>query len=174
MKAVILCGGYGTRLAPLTNKIPKVMIKLGGIPCLEHIINHLHTFGVNEIILDVHYKHQVIMDYFGDSVLYHYQKELLPEEETIESLGGWLNNEYAVVANGDTITDVSITGMMQLGRGKNIMYMDSKEKDVYAGTKILSPAYWSGDRHFLPYYSTAQWCDIGTWTGLRKARERFK
>jgi NDP-sugar pyrophosphorylase family protein len=86
MNALILSAGLGTRLKPLTNKVPKPMIKVAGRPVLEHLIFHLHKYGIRNIILNLHYLPLKIMEHFGSSVLYTYENELLGESRTIKTL----------------------------------------------------------------------------------------
>ncbi len=64
MKVVILAGGFGTRLSEYTDKIPKPMVDIGGIPMIEHIMNHYSRYGFNEFILCLGYKQEIIKDYF--------------------------------------------------------------------------------------------------------------
>jgi len=66
MKAVILAGGLGTRLRPLTNKKPKPMLPLGNKPLLEHLIKWIRKNGVKDIVLCVSYLHETIEKHFGD------------------------------------------------------------------------------------------------------------
>jgi NDP-sugar pyrophosphorylase family protein len=61
MKAVILAGGLGKRLRPLTNKKPKPMMPLGGKPILEHLIKWIKKNGIKEIVLCVSYLHKTIL-----------------------------------------------------------------------------------------------------------------
>jgi glucose-1-phosphate cytidylyltransferase len=64
MKVVILAGGFGTRLSEYTDKIPKPMVEIGGIPMIEHIMNHYDQFGFKEFIICLGYKQEIIKDYF--------------------------------------------------------------------------------------------------------------
>ena len=66
MKAVILAGGLGTRLRPLTNKKPKPMLELGKKPVLEHLIKWIKKNDVRNIVLCVSYLHEIIEKYFDD------------------------------------------------------------------------------------------------------------
>jgi len=66
MKAVILAGGLGTRLRPLTNKKPKPMLPLGKKPLLEHLIKWIRKNGIKDIVLCVSYLHETIEKHFGD------------------------------------------------------------------------------------------------------------
>jgi len=64
MKAVILAGGLGSRLSEETISKPKPMIEIGGIPILVHIMNIYSNFGIDEFIICMGYKKEVIIDYF--------------------------------------------------------------------------------------------------------------
>ena len=67
MKAVILCGGLGTRLSEETVKIPKPMVKIGDKPIIWHIMKIFQSFGVNEFLLAAGYKKEIIEEYFKDN-----------------------------------------------------------------------------------------------------------
>ena len=66
MKAVVLCGGKGTRLRPYTYNIPKPMLKLGNRPLLEFVLLNLKKNGIKDFILTVGYLRDQIEQYFGD------------------------------------------------------------------------------------------------------------
>jgi mannose-1-phosphate guanylyltransferase/phosphomannomutase len=70
LKAVVLVGGEGTRLRPLTNGLPKSMVPVLNKPFLEHTLAYLKRFGVENVILTVSYLPKVIQDYFGDGSSY--------------------------------------------------------------------------------------------------------
>ena len=67
MKTVILAGGYGTRLAEYTDKIPKPMVQIGDKPILSHIMNFYQSFGYDDFIIAAGYKNNIIIDYYKDS-----------------------------------------------------------------------------------------------------------
>src|SRR5919112_1446855 len=66
MKAVIMAGGQGTRLRPLTSNQPKPMIPIVGVPCMEHIVNLLKEHGFIDIVVTLQFMPEEIRDYFGD------------------------------------------------------------------------------------------------------------
>jgi len=172
MKALILSAGYGTRLGAITKETPKPMVKVGEYPVLEHLVFHLYKFGISQIMVNLHYKPEVIMEYFGPRLLYSYEKKLLGEEGTITSLQNWLSNDYTVIMNGDTLTDVDIIDMFRWSQGKNIKSMAG---EIYTGCKIIGPQYFMGDRSFLNFYNpNLYWQDIGTPDGLEKARKYYE
>ncbi|MEM1550657.1 MAG: sugar phosphate nucleotidyltransferase, partial [Candidatus Bathyarchaeia archaeon] len=70
MIAVVLAAGEGQRLRPLTYTRPKHMIPVGGKPVLEHLVNALKASGIEEILMVVNYKEEIIREYFGDGSKY--------------------------------------------------------------------------------------------------------
>src|ERR1044072_979528 len=82
MKAVVMAGGEGTRLRPLTSNQPKPMVPVAGKPCMEHIIELLRRHGMTDIVVTVAYLPQVIRGYFDDGgemgVELHYSVEERP------------------------------------------------------------------------------------------------
>src|SRR3990172_2482770 len=66
MKAVVMAGGEGTRLRPLTSNQPKPMVPIVGKPCMEHIVELLRTHGFDEVIVTLAFLPQAIRGYFGD------------------------------------------------------------------------------------------------------------
>lgn len=175
MNALILSAGLGTRLRPLTNRVPKPMIEVAGRPVLEHLIFHLHKFGIRNIILNLHYLPLKIMQHFGSSVLYTYENELLGEERTIQTIAKnfpFISQSYLVVMNGDTLTNIDLSMMFELSQGDSIKSMDGK---IYTGTKILSPNYFKGKKRINTFHSSETWWfDIGTPEGLTKARKFYE
>lgn len=168
MKALIFCAGNGTRLRPITNKTPKVMVEVGGKPVLEHLVDHLNSHGIHEIIVNLHHKPEKIMNYFGQRLIYFHEPHLLGEENTRELLErrGWLGDEY-VVMNGDTLTNVNITAM--ISQNLTTYFEDD---GVYAGTSF----YKRGDGTFYTYEKKDGefWIDMGTPDGLKKAKEHYE
>ena len=172
MIGLILSAGKGTRLGKLTKDTPKVMIEVGGKPVLEYLVERLEVYGVNPIIVNTHHYPLKIMEHFGDRCLYTYEPKLLGEKGTIESLKHFLKRDFAIIMNGDTLTDLNLNTMFMMSKGKNIRYMDG---DVYAGTKIINPEYFDNAPTFVNYQdASAKWYDIGTPEGLRKARKAYE
>jgi NDP-sugar pyrophosphorylase family protein len=88
MKAMILAAGSGTRLRPLTARIPKCMIPIGGKPILERTIEHLRRYGVTELVINVCTLPQVIMDTFGDGERWGVHIVYSVEERPLGTAGG--------------------------------------------------------------------------------------
>ncbi len=89
MNAVIITGGLGTRLHPLTHENPKALVKVAGKPIVEHQIDFLRTNNINNILLIVHYQADKVKEYFGDGKKFGVQIEYI-EEPTLRGTAGWL------------------------------------------------------------------------------------
>ena len=138
------------------------MVKVGGKPVLEHLIDHLAKFEIKQIIVNLHWKPQPLIDYFGDKLLYFYEPKLLGEKKTEDRLRDWLGFEYLVM-NGDTLTDIDINQMRMFSRG-NTSYDD----EVYTGIKYVLGGDSAWRRDYKCY-----WQYMGTVSGLQKARKRY-
>lgn len=114
MKAIILVGGFGTRLKSTIGDIPKPMADINGKPFLEHLLNYLHKQGVDEFILSVHHLKEKIIDYFGDN--FNGTKIIYAvEDEALGTGGAVLNAMKSVdyddrffVLNGDCFQDIDL------------------------------------------------------------------
>lgn len=169
MKALVLCAGYGTRLIPLTLTRPKCLVEVGGKPVLEHILEHLHRHGIDDVVVNVHYLYRQVVKHFGSRLLYFYEPELLGESETERRLLPWLGDEY-VVCNGDTLTDVDITAMATINRGGRLMSYTPDSK-IYTGITHVKQSFKPMIRKFVQKH---YWQDIGTPERLAKAREYYE
>lgn len=122
-KAVILCGGPGKRLRPLTDTIPKPLIKIGDKPVLEHLINVLKREGIGEIFLAVCYLGEKIEEYFGEGkkwgvkIVYSYEKKPAGGAGAIKLLEDKLDSTFAVL-NGDCLTDLPFAKMAKFHQQK--------------------------------------------------------
>ncbi|MCU1343750.1 MAG: Nucleotidyl transferase, partial [Acidimicrobiia bacterium] len=117
MKAVIMAGGEGTRLRPLTSNAPKPMLPIVNRPMMEHIIHLLRRHGFDEIVVTLAFLPQAITTYFGDGsefgVTMHYATELVPLG-TAGSVGNArdLLDERFLVISGDVLTDIDLTKLV--------------------------------------------------------------
>ena len=137
-KAVILAGGMGTRLRPITYEIPKALIPIGGKTITQHLFELLKKFGVTEIILAVGYLRKKIMDYFGDGSKFGVSVEYIEEEEPLGTAGPLkkakdLLNEAFIVSNGDELKDINIKEMYAL-------HKENKALATIALTKVDDPS----------------------------------
>ena len=113
MKAVILAGGFGKRLRPLTDDRPKPLIELNGVPILLLQIEWLKKSGIDEIILCIGYRKEAIMERIGDGSSFGIKVRYAIEEEPLGTGGALKNAESLIkdntsflVLNGDIITDI--------------------------------------------------------------------
>ena len=115
--AVIMAGGRGQRLRPLTNVVPKPMVKVAGRPILERIILHLVGFGVRRIFLSVNYLAHVVEAHFGDGTALGCLIEYLREDKPLGT-GGSLSllpdrpDRPLLVLNGDLVTQFDVERML--------------------------------------------------------------
>ncbi len=123
MKAVILVGGEGTRLRPLTCGIAKSMLPILNKPFLEHLIIYLRKYGVEDIILTVCYMPDSIRTYFGDGTQFGVSLTYVMENSPLGTAGAIKNverylSETFLVFNGDIFTDLDLSAMIALHREK--------------------------------------------------------
>jgi dTDP-glucose pyrophosphorylase len=110
LECVIMAGGRGERLRPLTDEIPKPMLQLGGKPILEHNIARLISFGIEKIYIAIRYRGQQIIDYFGDGSSRGISIEYIWEDKPLGTAGALsmiknIDTEYLLLMNSDLYTD---------------------------------------------------------------------
>lgn len=123
MKAVILAGGFGTRLSEETHAKPKPMVEIGGMPLLWHIMKIYSAHGINEFIICLGYKGQVIRDFFSNYFCYNSSE---PWKVTLANTGlhtmtggrlkrikKYLENETFCFTYGDTLNDLNIKNLIK-------------------------------------------------------------
>ena len=110
MQVLILCGGKGTRLRPLTKTIPKPMLEFGGKPFLEYLIEYYKKNDIKDFILAVGYLKEQIVEYFGNgkkfgvNIKYSFEEKPLGTGGAVYNAKKYLKGNFIVV-NGDTFTD---------------------------------------------------------------------
>lgn len=117
-KAVLMVGGLGTRLRPLTDNIPKPMLKVGNKPILETIILNFKKHGFVNFVLCVSYKAEIIEEYFGDGSSFGVNIEYVHENQRMGTVGALSLiskeklQEPFFVMNGDLLTNINFENMM--------------------------------------------------------------
>src|SRR5579862_976984 len=114
MKAVIMAGGEGTRLRPLTSNQPKPMLPMGNRPMMEHVVNLLRQHGFEDIVVTVAFMANAIRSYFGDGSELGVRMVYATEESPLGTAGSVRNameqlTERFLVISGDVLTDVDLT-----------------------------------------------------------------
>ncbi|MYM32513.1 NTP transferase domain-containing protein [Duganella sp. CY15W] len=139
MKAMILAAGKGTRVRPLTYDLPKPMIPILGKPVMAYLIEHLHKYGVTEIMVNVSYLHEKIEEYFGEGHQYNVQigysfegytndqGEIVPQPlgsaggmKKIQEFGGFFD-DTTIVLCGDALIDLDIKSALFEHRRKGAL-----------------------------------------------------
>ena len=119
MKALILAGGRGKRLRPLTDKIPKSLIPINKKPLIQYTINYLKKFGINEIIICSGYKSKQIQNFlkkkknFGCKIEYSIESDPLGTAGAIRNAIKNLSDESFLVINGDVITNIDLKKILK-------------------------------------------------------------
>lgn len=117
MRAMILAAGFGTRLRPLTNTVPKALVPVAGRPLIEYGLLFLKAHGIKEVIINLHHLGEKIRATLGDGSLYGLRITYSPEDPILESGGGlknaqpFLDGETFVVLNCDTIIDLDLQAL---------------------------------------------------------------
>lgn len=117
MQAIIMAGGVGSRLRPLTNDIPKPMVKMINKPVLYYIINLLKRHGFYDIGITLNYKPEIICDYFGNGkdlgVKLHYfiEDEPLGTAGSVKNASEHLADNFLVIS-GDAFTEIDLSAML--------------------------------------------------------------
>ena len=124
MKTIILAGGYGTRLAEYTDKIPKPMVKIGEKPILSHIMNFYQSFGHDDFIIAAGYKKDVIIDYYKNSKEFQNLKVVDTGESTMTGgrilrLKSYIDqNENFFMTYGDGLCSINLDNLVQFHKKK--------------------------------------------------------
>ena len=118
MKAVVMAGGEGSRLRPLTIRRPKPMVPIAGKPVMEHILNLLKRHGITEVIVTVQYLASNIEDYFGNGSQFGMRITYSREDVPLGTAGSVKNaedqlSEPFLVISGDALTDYNLTDIIR-------------------------------------------------------------
>lgn len=122
MKAIIMAGGQGTRLKSVTGDTPKPMALLAGKPVLEHILLLLKRCGIDDVCMSLHYRPEVIMDYFGDGaawgmrIAYHIESTPLGTAGGVKACADFLGKRDFLVISGDAACDFDLPQLMEAHR----------------------------------------------------------
>ncbi len=124
MKAVIMAGGEGTRLRPLTSNVPKPMMPLANRPMMEHIVDLLKRHGFDEIVVTVAFMANQIRDWFGDGSDFGVSMVYATEETPLGTAGSVRNamselTEPFLVISGDVLTDIDLTQIVEFHEANN-------------------------------------------------------
>ncbi len=113
MKAIILAGGRGKRLSPITDYVPKILIPIKNVPIIEWQIKYLKKYGINEIIICTGYKSNMIKNYLSMrkidiKIKFSIEKTPLGTGGAIKMAGKMINDKSFFVINGDILTNIDL------------------------------------------------------------------
>ena len=118
--AMVMAGGFGSRLLPLTQSTPKPMLPVGDRPVLEHIIDQLRVSGIRQVSVATHFRPEVISSHFGDGSRFGVEISYVHEDEPLGTAGalGLLDDgeEPLLVMNGDILTRINLQAMIEFHR----------------------------------------------------------
>lgn len=126
MKAVVMAGGEGSRLRPLTINRPKPMVPIVNKPCMAHILDLLKKHDIQDVVVTVQYLAEVIQDYFGDGSAMGMHIEYSVEEIPLGTAGSVKNarhllDETFIVISGDAVTDFNLGQIIEYHRQKRAL-----------------------------------------------------
>lgn len=120
---IILVGGEGTRLRPLTHTTVKAMIPVLNKPFIEYVLRYLNSHNIEEVILAMGYKPDCITDYFGDAtelgpkLVYSIETSQMGTAGAVKNAERYIDSAFAVM-NGDIFTDLDLSDMLEFHRKK--------------------------------------------------------
>ena len=147
MKAIIMAGGQGTRLRPLTSDQPKPMIRIVNLPCMEHIVNLLARHGITDVGVTLQFMPEDIQDYFGDGSEWGVNMRYSIEDAPAGTAGSVkmaeqqldLEGERLLIISGDALTDCDLTEVVRFHEEKDAevtMVLKSVENPLDFGIVI--------------------------------------
>ncbi len=151
LKAMILAAGYGTRLRPVTNNVPKPLIKINGKPVIEHTLNVLKKAGVKTVVINLYYLGDKIARRLGDgaglglNILYSYEPEIKGTAGALLWAKSMLNEPFYLI-NGDILFDMDLSALPSLLRGRNadavmVLYKPKSEEHKIANIYLDKNGY---------------------------------
>ena len=197
MNAVLMAGGRGERLRPLTDTIAKCALEVGGKPIIRHIIDGLEAVGFDDIIVTLKYLPDKVKEAVGDDeAVRYYAQKTTGTAQCLKEIEKWLEEEFMVI-NGDTLTNLDYSKMIEWHLiNDNIDTIFTKDDAIHTGGTYIF------DREVLKYIrdevnipdliqtlikldtplslymgenpEDIWYQDIGTPTKLKQARELFK
>lgn len=120
LRAVVMAGGKGTRLHPLTEELPKPMLPVGDRPLMERIIRQLSSAGIRDVSITTHYLAEKITDHFGNGSEFGVHLSYVPEDRLLGTAGGLslmpTPEAPLLVINGDILTELDFRAMLAFHR----------------------------------------------------------
>ncbi|MEU0688382.1 sugar phosphate nucleotidyltransferase [Streptomyces uncialis] len=127
MKAVVMAGGEGTRLRPMTANLPKPLLPVGDRPVMEHVLRLLKRHGIDDIVVTVRFLASLVENHFGDGdelgvrLTYAHEERPLGTAGSVRNAARTLEGEPFVVVSGDALTDLDLTDAIRHHREKKAL-----------------------------------------------------
>jgi mannose-1-phosphate guanylyltransferase/phosphomannomutase len=127
MKAVVMAGGEGTRLRPMTASMPKPLLPIVNKPIMEHVLRLLHRHGIDETVVTVQFLASLVRNYFGDGedhgMVLHYATEETPlgTAGSVKNAQELLSDDTFLVISGDALTDFNLTELVKFHHDKGAL-----------------------------------------------------
>jgi mannose-1-phosphate guanylyltransferase / phosphomannomutase len=118
MKAVVMAGGEGTRLRPMTSSMPKPLLPVVNRPIMEHVLRLLRRHGMTDVVVTVQFLASLVRNYFGDgedlamTLQYATEEEPLGTAGSVKNAEEALNDDTFLVISGDALTDIDLTSLV--------------------------------------------------------------
>ena len=144
MKAFLLAAGYGERLRPLTDTMPKPLVPVGGVPCICYSLACLKAAGISDLVCNVHYRAEDVMGFFRDNRNFGFNISFSVEEEILGTGGGLEKcrdhfTEDFIMINSDIVSDLDLGAMVRTheaaGSGGVIAVYDSGRGNATVSVK---------------------------------------
>lgn len=168
MTAMILAAGLGSRMRPLTNHRPKPLLEIGGKPLIVWHIERLRDAGLTDIVINVAYLGQQIIDYLGDGLQYGVKISFSDEQDegALETAGGIVKalpllSDVFLVVNGDVWTDYSFDNTFTLATNSlaHLILVDNPEHNL-KGDFVLDGTDVKYTFSGIGYYSKEMFKDL--------------
>ncbi len=127
MKAVVMAGGEGTRLRPMTSSMPKPLLPVANRPIMEHVLRLLRLHGLTEVVVTVQFLASLVRNYFGDGeelgMVLHYANEEVPlgTAGSVKNAEEQLSGDSFVVISGDALTDIDLSALIAYHKEKGAL-----------------------------------------------------
>jgi mannose-1-phosphate guanylyltransferase/phosphomannomutase len=128
MKAMVLCAGLGTRMGELTRAVPKPLLPVAGHPLLAYVLGHLQRQGITQLILNLHFRPDLIRDHFGDGARWGLELAYSEEPVLLGTAGGVKQVEASfreepefLVHYGDILTDQDFVVLQRFHRDRRAL-----------------------------------------------------
>ncbi|MDI6781087.1 MAG: mannose-1-phosphate guanyltransferase [bacterium] len=147
MKAVIMAGGFGTRMRPLTCNIPKPMVPVANRPIMEHIVRLLKAHHITEIVAILYYQPEIIQNYFDNGKRFGVNIEYVTAVEDLGTAGSVRNaaeylDEPFIIISGDVLTDFNLSNIISFHQEKaalTTITLTRVKNPLQYGIVIVSP-----------------------------------